>query len=104
MLYGLKKRYEWLFKNDTFLPTTWPRAACTYFARVARQHRQLAGHRPTAGILLYKVAMQFAQNYPQSLSKLIVVDIAPRRYDLTKIAKGLQILQTNTAEQGTYPR
>ena len=40
-----------------------------------------------------KVAMQFAQNYPQSLSKLIVVDIAPRTYDMTKLAKILQILR-----------
>ena len=37
--------------------------------------------------------MQFAQTYPQSLSKLIVVDIAPRTYDMTKLAKILQVLR-----------
>ncbi len=40
-----------------------------------------------------KVAMQFAHAYPKTLSKLIVVDIAPRAYDMTQLANILRILK-----------
>lgn len=50
-----------------------------------------------------KVAMQFAQTYPQALSKLIVVDMAPRAYDMTRVAEILQFLQ-KTPLQGVRTR
>lgn len=50
-----------------------------------------------------KVAMTLAQMYPASLSKLIVVDIAPRAYDMTKMVHLLQILQA-TPLQGVRTR
>ena len=40
-----------------------------------------------------KVAMTFAQNYPEALHKLIVVDIAPRAYDMKRLSIMLQILK-----------
>ena len=40
-----------------------------------------------------KVAMEFAQTYPEALSKLIVVDIAPRAYNMSRLAKVLHILR-----------
>ncbi len=40
-----------------------------------------------------KVAMQFAQSYPEALYKLVVVDIAPRAYDMTKLSGILQRLR-----------
>ncbi|MEL6358383.1 MAG: alpha/beta fold hydrolase, partial [Bacteroidota bacterium] len=40
-----------------------------------------------------KVAMQFAQTYPQLLSKLIVIDMAPRAYDMRQLAQLLRVLQ-----------
>ncbi|XWN35241.1 MAG: alpha/beta fold hydrolase [Roseivirga sp.] len=50
-----------------------------------------------------KVVMQFAQTYPQALSRLIVVDIAPRVYDMTQLTRILQILR-QTPLQGVRRR
>ena len=49
-----------------------------------------------------KVAMQFAQT-PHVLSKLIVVDIAPRAYDMTRMTRILQVL-SQTPLQGVRTR
>ncbi len=45
-----------------------------------------------------KVAMNFALAYPEKLSKLIVVDMAPKAYNLEHytIAEGLQAIPVNT--------
>lgn len=40
-----------------------------------------------------KVAMQLAQTDPNALSKLIVIDITPRAYDMNKLAALLQTLE-----------
>jgi esterase len=40
-----------------------------------------------------KVVMQFAQTYPKVPHKLIVADIAPKAYDMTRLAKILQTLK-----------
>jgi esterase len=40
-----------------------------------------------------KVGMEFAQTYPQAVAKLIVVDIAPRAYEMSNFAVILQALQ-----------
>lgn len=50
-----------------------------------------------------KVAMQLAQTYPNALSRLIVIDITPRVYDMTHLAKLLQVL-CQTPLQGVRTR
>ena len=50
-----------------------------------------------------KVAMEFAQTYPTALAKLVVVDIAPRAYDMTHLAQVLQVL-AQTSLQGVQTR
>ena len=50
-----------------------------------------------------KVAMQFAQTYPQLLSKLIVIDMAPRAYDMDRLASLLRVLQ-QTPLQNAHSR
>ncbi len=50
-----------------------------------------------------KVSMQFTQTYPQAIAKLVVVDIAPRAYDMSKLATTLQVLQ-QTSLQGLRTR
>lgn len=46
-----------------------------------------------------KVAMAFAQNYPEALHKLVVVDIAPRAYD--KAVHNPANIKKNTTERCT---
>ncbi|MEM9417033.1 MAG: alpha/beta fold hydrolase [Bacteroidota bacterium] len=50
-----------------------------------------------------KVAMQLAQTRPGFLSKLIVIDIAPRVYDMRQLAELLQVLR-QTPLQGVQTR
>ena len=50
-----------------------------------------------------KVAMQLAQTRPGLLSKLIVIDIAPRAYDMHQLAELLQVLR-QTPLQGVNTR
>ena len=70
----------------------------TYEAMAADVQALLAQQALEAPVLIGhsmggKVAMQVAQTYPQVLAKLIVVDIAPRAYDMTRLAKIVQALK-----------